>query len=73
MLEELAELLPGFGMLKCSSKHLDDGTKIQSGWRAKELFKMLRVGGLWQEGEDTATIIIHQENYQVELVQTGGK
>ncbi len=69
----LAELFPVLDPLKPSAEHLHRETKVQSRRRAKKLLKMLWIGCLWQEGEDTPAIVIDKHDSQVKPVQAGGK
>src|SRR5579859_1469732 len=68
---DLPKLLPGCDTLEVAAIHAHDWLEIQSSWRTKELLKVLRIGGLRQEGEDAAAIIIDQHNHQVQTMQFG--
>src|SRR5579883_1956135 len=67
----LSEMLPGGDSREPATVHLDCRAEVQAGRRPEKLLKMLRVGRLGQKREDPAAIVVDQNDYQIQLVQTG--
>src|SRR5271157_2880966 len=65
----LTEFFPCCNALELPAVHLNYRMKIQSNWNTKELFKVFWIVCLWQEGKDATTIIIDQNNCQIEMVE----
>lgn len=67
------KFLPVCYALEGAAVHLHDGAEVEAGGGAEELLEMFRIGGLWQEGEDAAAIVVDQDNGEIKMVQVRGE
>ena len=51
-----AEVRPGLHALEAAAVHLHGRAEVQVRRRAEQLLEVVRIGGLWQEGEDAAAV-----------------
>ena len=68
LLNALAVLFPGVDLAIAATVHLDSGPEIESGRRAEELLKVFWMCGLREKGEDAPSIVIDQNNSQIEFM-----